>query len=186
MNLGFLDFLLHKKSSQFSHSTSSGVGKDVYDDWQAMTEIQGGFFSAMTMARNLPGTALAFRCRAKDLEQMLHLSYSDKMQKYFFELGKRYKVRMQFSNSIVLYTYMYAYKQRHGTILNITDEFTHNLFDSEHLKLQYLADNNKKITLKFSLKGAKPAVNSTTARTRDNLKDEQIKEMKEAGEMKEN
>jgi hypothetical protein len=177
MNFGFLDFFLHKKTAQFSQSTTSGIGKDIFEDWASMTEDQGGFFSAYTMSRNLQGTALAFRCRTTDKDQMLHLSYSSKMLKYHFKPGKRYKVRFQFSNSIVLYAYMYAYKERHAKILNIADEFIQNIFDSEHLKLQYLNDNNKKVTIKFSLKGALPAINVTISRTEDFIKEMQKREL---------
>ena len=98
------------------------------------------------------------------------------MPKYFFQPGKRYKVRFQFSNSIVLYAYMFAYKDRHAHIINVVDDFMQNLFDSEQLKMQYLNDSNKKVTIKFSLKGATPAINITTSRAEDYLKAAQKKE----------
>ncbi|MEA1888543.1 MAG: hypothetical protein U9N50_02005 [Pseudomonadota bacterium] len=164
--MGLLSFLRDKKTAQLSQSTVSGVGKDLFDDWAAMTEEQGGHYSALTMSKNVHGVGLTFRCRTRDMQKMISLCISEKADKYFFELGKKYKVRLQFENSIVIYAYMRAYKQRHATIVDIMDEFIHNIFDSDKLKLQYLGDNGKKITMKFSLKGSTPAINSTIARTR--------------------
>ena len=165
--MGLLSYLRDKKSASLMYqSTTSGIGKDLYDDWAAMTEAQGGYYSALTMSKNLQGVGLTFRCRPSDQLKVLSLSIAEKADKYYFEPGKRYKVRLQFDNSIVLYGYMHAYKQRHVTIDNIVDDFIHNLFDSENLKLQYLGDNGKKITVKFSLKGSTPAINSSIARAK--------------------
>ena len=164
--MGLLSYLRDKKTANMSQSTTSGIGKDLYDDWAAMTEEQGGYYSALTMSKNLGGVGLTFRCRPKDQVKMLSLSIAEKANKYYFEPGKRYKVRLQFDNSIVLYGYMHAYKQRHVTIVDIVDDFIHNLFDSENLRLQYLGDNGKKITVKFSLKGSTPAINSSIARAK--------------------
>lgn len=165
--MGLLSYLRDKKTENLmTQSTTSGIGKDLYDDWAAMTEAQGGYYSALTMSKNLQGIGLTFRCRPSDQLKVLSLSIAEKAAKYYFEPGKRYKVRLQFDNSIVLYGYMHAYKQRHVTIDNIVDDFIHNLFDSENLKLQYLGDNGKKITVKFSLKGSTPAINSSVARAK--------------------
>ena len=164
--MGLLSFVRDKKIATLSQSTTSGVGKDVYTDWVAMTEEQGGYYSALTMSKNLYGAGLTFRCKTSDQKKMICLSISEKADKYFFELGKRYKLRLQFDNSIVLYAYMRAYKQRHATIIDISDEFIHNLFDSENLKIQYIGDNGKKITMKFSLKGSHSAIASSIARAK--------------------
>ena len=164
--MGLLSFVRDKKIATLSQSTASGVGKDVYTDWVAMTEEQGGYYSALTLSKNLYGAGLIFRCKTSDQKKMICLSISDKAEKYFFWPGKRYKVRVQFENSIVIYAYMRAYKQRHATIVDIMDDFIHNIFDSEKLKLQYLGDNGKKITMKFSLKGSTAAINSTIVRAK--------------------
>ena len=164
--MGLLSYVRDKRIATLSQSTASGVGKDVYTDWVAMTEEQGGYYSALTLSKNLRGVGLTFRCKTSDQKKMICLSISEKADKYFFEPGKRYKLRLQFDNSIVLYAHMRAYKQRHATIIDISDEFIHNLFDSENLKLQYLGDSGKKITVKFSLKGSAPAINSSIARAK--------------------
>ncbi len=165
--MGLLSYLRDKKTAHLTQSTVSGIGKEMHEDWAAMTEIQGGYYSALTMSKNIHGAGLTFRCRAKDQLKIISLSISEKTDKYFFELGKRYKIRLQFDNSIVLYAYMFAYKHRHASIENITEDFIHNLFDSENLKLQYLGDNKKKVTMKFSLKGSHSAINATATRAKD-------------------
>ncbi|MFW2439948.1 MAG: hypothetical protein ACN4GR_11305 [Arenicellales bacterium] len=164
--MGLLSYVRDKRIASLSQSTASGVGKDVYTDWVAITEEQGGYYSALTISKTLHGVGLAFRCKTSDQKKMICLSISDKAEKYFFRPGNRYKIRVQFENSIVIYTYMRAYKQRHATIIDIMDDFTHNIFDSEKLKLQYLGDSGKKITMKFSLKGSAAAINSTIARAK--------------------
>ncbi len=169
--MGLLSYLRDRKTEHLSQSTVSGIGKEMHEDWAAMTEIQGGYYSALTMSKNIHGAGLTFRCKAKEGRKIISLSISEKTDKYFFELGKRYKIRLQFDNSIVIYAYMHAYKHRHACIEDITEEFTHNLFDSEHLKLQYLGDNKKKVTMKFSLKGSNSAINATIARA-ENYSDE--------------
>ena len=165
--MGLLDFIKEKKSTHMSQSTTSGVGKDLHLDWAAMTEEQGGFFSALTMSKNLHGAGLTFRCKTKDLQKKLCVSFSEKAYKHHFDVSKRYKVRFQFNNSIVLYAYMFPYKPRHAYIHDVVDEFIHNLFDSDTLKLQYLGNDNKKVTMKFSLKGATPAINASIARANE-------------------
>ena len=161
--MGLLSYVRDKRMASLSQSTASGVGKDVYSDWVAITEEQGGYYSALTMSKNLHGVGLAFRCRTRDLQKKICLSISEKSDKYFFRVGKRYKVRLQFENSIVIYVYMHAYQQKHATIDHLMDDFIHNVFDSESLKLQYLGDRGKIITMKFSLKGSTPAIKSTLA-----------------------
>ena len=170
--MGLLRYLKDRKeeSSSMSRSTTSGVGKDIHLSWAAMTEEQGGFFSALTMAKNLHGAGLAFRCKSNDLQKKLNISFSEKMQQYHFNVQKRYKVRFQFSNSIVLYAYMFPYTPRHAYIHDIVDEFVHNLFDSDNLELQYIGDNKKKVTMKFSLKGSRPAINATITRATEQQK----------------
>jgi len=165
--MGLLSFLRDRKEEHLSQSTVSGVGKDIHEDWAAMTEVQGGFYSALTMSKNIHGAGLTFRCKANDERKIISLSISEKTEKYFFELGKKYKIRLQFDNSIVIYAYMFAYKHRHASIEDITEDFIHNLFDSENLKLQYLGDNKKKVTMKFSLKGSTAAINATIKRAKD-------------------
>ena len=165
--MGLLNYFKDRKDANLSQSTVSGVGKEMHADWAAMTEQQGGFYSALTMSKNIHGAGLTFRCKTKDQSKKISLSISEKTEKYYFELGKRYKVRLQFDNSIVLYAYMFAYKHRHASIEDITEDFTHNLFDSENLKLQYLGDNKKKVTMKFSLKGSNTAINATTTRAKN-------------------
>ena len=163
--MGLLSYLRDKKTAHLSQSTVSGIGKEMHADWAAMTEIQGDFYSALTMSKNIHGAGLTFRCKAKEVDRkIISLSISEKADKYYFELGKRYKIRLQFDNSIVIYAYMFAYKHRHASIEAITEEFIHNLFDSENLKLQYLGDNKKKVTMKFSLKGSNSAINATVVR----------------------
>jgi len=165
--MGLLSYLRDRKTEHLSQSTVSGVGKEMFADWAAMTEVQGGYYSALTMSKNIHGAGLTFRCKAKEDRKIISLSISEKTDKYFFELGKKYKIRLQFDNSIVIYAYMFAYKHRHASIEDITEEFIHNLFDSENLKLQYLGDNKKKVTMKFSLKGSTAAINATIARAKD-------------------
>jgi len=165
--MSLLDYFRNKSYGQLSQSTTSGIGKEMHGEWAAMTEEQGGFYSALTMSKNIHGAGLTFRCRTKDQQRMINLSISDKSEKYFFELGKRYKIRLQFSNSIVIYTYMNAYKHRHARFEDITEDFITNIFDSEHLKLQYLGDNKKKVTMKFSLDGATAAINTTLTRAEE-------------------
>lgn len=165
--MGLLSYLHVRKIARLSQSTTSGIGKDLYDDWAAMTEEQGGYYSALTMSKNLRGAGLTFRCKARDQQKIICLSISEKTDKYFFVPGKRYKLRLQFKNSIVLYAYMHAYQQRHATLIDISDDFIHNIIDSENLKLQYLGDNEKKITMKFSLKGSALAINATIARANE-------------------
>ena len=165
--MGLLNYLRDKKASHLSQSTVSGIGKESHINWAAMTEEQGGFYSALTMSKNIHGAGLTFRCKTKEDQKMFSLSISEKTDKYFFELGKRYKIRLQFDNSIVLYAYMFAYKHRHASIEDITEDFIHNLFDSENLKLQYLNDNKKKVTMKFSLKGSTSAINATVMRAKN-------------------
>jgi hypothetical protein len=165
--MGLLSYLRDKKTAHLSQSTVSGVGKEMHEDWAAMTEQQGGFYSALTMSKNIHGAGLTFRCKSKDQSKLFCLSISEKTEKRFFELGKRYKVRLQFDNSIVLYAYMFAYKHRHASFEDITEDFIHNLFDSENLRLQYLDDNKKKVTMKFSLKGSHSAINTTSTRAKD-------------------
>ena len=162
--MGLLDYLRDKKTAHLSQSTVSGVGKEIHADWAAMTEIQGGFYSALTRSKTIHGAGLTNRCKAKEDRKVISLSISEKTDKYYFELGKRYKIRLQFDNSIVIYAHMFAYKHRHASIEAITEEFIHNLFDSGNLKLQYLGDNKKKVTMKFSLIGSNSAINSTIAR----------------------
>ena len=163
--MGLLNNVFHKKLSQYSDSsTTSGVGKELFDDWAAMTEEQQGYFSALTMSKNIRGAALSFRCRSKDHLEMFTLSMSGKSNKYFFEKDKIYKARLHFDNSIIIYASLHAYKEKHAVIADISDEFLENLFDSERLDIEFNGEDNKKVAVKFSLKGAGPAIESSIER----------------------
>jgi hypothetical protein len=163
--MGLLSNILHNKLSQFSDtSTTSGVGKEHFDDWTAMTEEQQGYYSALTMSKNISGAALSFRCRSKDHMEMFTLSMSGKSDKYFFEKNKNYKVRLHFGNSIIIYTSLHAYKEKHAVIADVTDEFLENLFDSKSLEIEFSGEGSKKVAVKFSLKGATRAIESSIER----------------------
>jgi len=163
--MGLLSNVFHNTLSQYSDSsTTSGVGKEHFEDWAAMTEEQGGFYSALTMSKNIRGAALSFRCRSKDRIEMFTLSISGKSNKYFFEKDRKYKVRLQFDNSIIIYASLQAYKEKHAVLADISDEFLENLFDSEGLEFEFRGEGNKKIAVKFSLKGATRAIESSIER----------------------
>lgn len=163
--MGLLNNVLHFKSSQFSDSsTSSGIGKEHFDDWTAMTEEQQGYFSALTMSKNTRGAALSFRCRSKDHLEMFTLSMSGKSHKYIFEKDKQYKARLHFDNSIIMYASLHAYKMKHAVIADVTDEFLENLFDSNSIKIEFYGEDSKKTAVLFSLKGATPAIKSSIER----------------------
>jgi hypothetical protein len=168
--MGLLNNVFQNKLSQYSDtSTTSGVGKEHFDDWAAMTEEQQGYFSALTMSKNIRGAALSFRCRSKDYLEIFTLSISGKSDKYFFEKGKKYKVRLHFGNSIIIYASLQAYKEKHAVITDISDEFLENLFDSESLKIEFHGEGNKIVTAKFSLKGARRAIESSIERCSNSL-----------------
>lgn len=158
-NLRFNKLVRHSESS-----TTSGVGKEEFMDWSAMTQEQSGYYSALTMSRNLQGAGLTFRCRIKDPLKMFTLSMSGKNDKHLFEIGKKYKIRLQFDNTIIIYAYMHAYKQKHATIFDISDKLIENMVDSKSLKLEFIGQQEKKIITKFSLKGASSAIESVIAR----------------------
>jgi hypothetical protein len=155
---------LAELSSMSVHSTTSGIGKDTYQDWHAMTSAQRGYFSALTMARNLQGAALTFRCRPNDPQHILSLSISKKSDKQLFEENKTYKVRMEFSNTIILYGHLNAYKEKHAMILGVSSEFMENITDSSWVKLQFVGAGGKKFTTRFSLNGAQKAIEAVIAR----------------------
>lgn len=161
-NLRFNKLVRHSESS-----TTSGVGKEEFMDWSAMTQEQSGYYSALTMSRNLQGAGLTFRCRIKDPLKMFTLSMSGRNDQYLFEIGKRYKLRLQFDNSIVLYTYMHAYKQKHATIVDVSGRFLENILDSQNVKIEFIGERGNKITTKFSLKGASSAIESVIARSNE-------------------
>ena len=163
--MGLLNNILNFKSSQYSDaSTTSGIGKEQFDDWAAMTEEQQGYFSALTMSKNIRGAALSFRCRAKDKLEMFTLSMSGKSNHYIFEKGRHYKARLNFENSIILYASLHAYKEKHAVVADVTNEFLENLFDSEGLQIEFYGEDNKIIVAKFSLKGATRAIESSLER----------------------
>ena len=161
--MGLLNKVFHLKSSQYSDSsTTSGVGKEHFDDWTAMTEEQRGYFSALTMSKNISGAALSFRCRSKDRLEMFTLSISGKSKKHTFEKGRRYKVRLRFGNSIIIYASLHAYEEKHAVIADVTDEFLENLFDSKSIEIEFYDEETKKVSIHFSLKGAASAIETST------------------------
>lgn len=163
--MGLLSSLRNTKLTRLSGSTTtSGVGKEEFLDWAAMTEEQQGYYSALTMCKNLRGAGLTFRLRTQDRIKMFTLSLSGKTDKYFFEMHKKYKIRLQFDNSVMMYAYLHAYEQRHATIIDISDEFLENVSDSQSLEIEFVGESGKKVTTKFSLKGASSAIESTIAR----------------------
>jgi hypothetical protein len=81
---------------------------------------------------------------------------------------------LKFSNSVVLYAKLHAYKERHAIILGVNEGILENLADSEKLCLEFVAENEKKYTLKFSLTGAPEAINSATSRCQMNMKDNSL------------
>jgi hypothetical protein len=122
--MGLLNNILNFKSSQYSDaSTTSGIGKEQFDDWAAMTEEQRGYFSALTMSKNIRGAALSFRCRAKDKLEMFTLSMSGKSNHFIFEKGRHYKARLHFENSIILYASLHAYKENMQLLLMLRMNF---------------------------------------------------------------
>ena len=166
--MGLLNKLYFRKlARQSESSTTSGVGKEEFLDWSAMTQEQRGYYSALTMSKNLHGSALTFRCRISDPLKMFSLSMSGKNDKYLFAIDKRYKIRLQFDNTIVMYAYLHAYKQKHATIVDITENFLENIRDSQSLKIEFIGQSGKKITTKFSLKGASSAIESVIARSKE-------------------
>lgn len=163
--MSLLNNILHFKSSQYSDSsTTSGIGKEHFDDWVAMTEEQQGYFSALTMSKNTRGAALSFRCRSKDRLEMFTLSMSGKSDQFIFEKDRHYKARLHFDNSIIMYASLHAYKEKHAVIADVTDELLGNLFDSKGIKIEFYGEGNKKIDVLFSLKGATPAIESSIER----------------------
>lgn len=166
--MGLLNRLcLNKLARHSESSTTSGVGKEEFMDWSAMTQEQKGYYSALTMSRNLHGAGLTFRCRINDPLKIFTLSMSGKKNKHLFEVGKRYKLRLQFDSTIIMYAYLHAYKHKHATIVDVSEEFLENILDSECLKIQFIGERGKKITTKFSLKGASSAIESVIARSNE-------------------
>ena len=145
-------------------TTTSGVGKEEFMDWAAMIEEQLGYYSALTMSRNLRGAGLTFRCRSQDQFEVFTLSMSGQTDKYHFETDKKYKTRFQFDNSVILYAYLHAYKQEHAIIIDVSDDFLENIYDSQNLKIEFTGEGGKKVAVKFSLKGASSAIKSTIER----------------------
>jgi len=163
--MGIINNLLFNRLTQFSESnTSSGIGKEEHLDWSAMTEAQQGYYSALTMSRNLHGAALSFRCKPDSPNRAFTLSMLGESDKYYFKTNKRYKIRLQFDNMVVIYAHINAYKPKHATILDISDKFFDNIADSQGLKVEFTGENEKKISMKFSLKGAFSAIKSTMER----------------------
>ena len=166
--MGLLNNLRFRKlARQSESSTTSGVGKEEFLDWSAMTQEQKGYYSALTMSKNLHGAGLTFRCRTSDPLKMFTLSMSGKNNNYLFAIDKRYKIRLQFDNAIVMYAYMHAYKQKHASIVDISEQFLENIYDSQNLKIEFIGESGKKITTKFSLKGASSAIESAIARSKE-------------------
>jgi len=166
--MGLLNNLRFKKlARQSESSTTSGVGKQEFLDWSAMTEEQRGYYSALTMSKNLHGAGLTFRCRISDPLKMFTLSMSGKNDKHLFAIDKRYKIRLQFDNTIIMYAYLHAYKHKHATIVDISENFLENIYESQSLKIEYIGESGKKITTRFSLKGASTAIESVLARSKE-------------------
>lgn len=166
--MGLLNNLRNKTIGRLSElstvTTTSGTEKEMFRDWVAMTEEQGGYFSAFTMSKNLAGAALAFRCRPDDPARLFCLSISRKSDKHLFDMNGMYKARIQFDNSIVIYAHLNAYKEKHAIILGVADQLMEHLNDSSSLKIEFIGKGKKKFTARFSLKGAADAVNATMAR----------------------
>ena len=166
--MGLLNNLRFRKlARQSESSTTSGVGKEEFLDWSAMTQEQRGYYSALTMSRNLHGAGLTFRCRISDPLKMFTLSMSGKNDKYLFAIDKRYKIRVQFDNAIIMYAHLHAYKQKHATIVDLSEKFLENIYDSESLKIEYIGERGKKIKTTFSLRGASTAIDSVIARSKE-------------------
>ena len=170
--MGLLSNLRSKTLGKLSElstvtTTTSGIGKEDFMDWTAMTEKQGGYFSALTLARNLSGAALTFRCRPNDPAMLFCLSISKKSDKHLFDKGVMYKIRIQFDDSIVIYAHLNAYKEKHAVILGVADQLMEHLHDSTSLKIEFIGKGNKKVTTKFSLKGAASAIDATIARSEE-------------------
>jgi hypothetical protein len=160
-----LDKLLNKGLSRNSESsTTSGVGKQEFMDWATMTQQQRGYFSALTMSRDLRGAGLTFRVKAQNLQKMFTLSMPGKTDESVFLANKRYKIRLQFDNAVIMYAHLHAYKHKHATIVDVSDDFLENVIDSQKLKIEFIGETGKKITTKFSLKGAASAIQSAIAR----------------------
>lgn len=166
--MGLLRKIRNKGLTQLSESTTtSGIGKQEFMDWAAMTEEQSGYYSALTMSRNLRGAGLTFRCKSRDASKKFTLSMSGSRDKYFFKIDKNYRIRLQFDNSVILYANLHAYKQKHATILDVSEDLLENIFDSKKLKIEFIGESNKKVTIYFSLKGASSAIESVIARCGD-------------------
>ena len=166
--MGLLNNLHFRKLAGQSESiTTSGVGKEEFLDWSATTQEQRGYYSALTMSKNLHGAGLTFRCRISDTLKMLTLSMSGKNDNYLFAVNRRYKIRVQFDNTIIMYAYLRAYKQKHATIVDLSEEFLETIYDSQSLKVEYIGERGKKITTKFSLIGASVAIESVIARCKE-------------------
>ncbi|MFV1975917.1 MAG: hypothetical protein ACC651_09225 [Candidatus Scalindua sp.] len=166
--MGILNNFLNNRLTRFSESsTTSGIGKEEFMDWSAMTQEQGGYFSALTMSRNLRGAALSFRCKPNSPKKIFTLSMSGESDKYLFETNKRYKVRLQFGNMVVLYATLHAYKPKHATIVDISEKFIENMSDSQRLKIEFVGEDGKNISVKFSLKGAASSIDSTIERSNE-------------------
>ena len=74
---------------------------------------------------------------------------------------------MQFDNTIIMYAYLHAYKYKHASIVDISEKFLENIYDSQNLKIEYIAESGKKVTTNFSLKGASTAIESAIARSKE-------------------
>jgi len=163
--MGILNNFLNIRPARHSESsTTSGVGKEEFMDWAAMTQEQRGYYSALTMSKDLRGAGLTFRCKTNSPKIKFTLSMPGELDKYIFETNKKYKIRLQFDNMVVLYAYIHAYKQKHATFIDISDKFFENMSDSQSLRIEFIGEGGKKITTKFSLKGASSAIESAIAR----------------------
>ncbi len=70
--------------------------------------------------------------------------------------------------AVIEYGYMHkgllVNEQKHATIVDVSDELLENIFDSNRLKIEFISESGKKVTTKFSLKGASSAIESAIAR----------------------
>ncbi len=167
--MGLLNNLLNikRRSGHSESSTPSGIGKEEFLDWAAVTQGQKGCYSALTIAKNLKGAGLTFRCKTNSPQKIFTLSLSGKSESYLFEINRKYKIRLKFDNTVVLYAYLHAYRTKHATIIGISDKIIENMSDSQSLKIDFISQTGKNITTKFSLKGASVAINSAIARSNE-------------------
>ena len=89
-----------------------------------------------------------------------------------FDENKTYKVRLQFSNSIVLYGHLNAYKEKHAMILGVADQMMENIAESAWIKIEFVGVGGKKFTTKFSLRGAMDAIEAVIARANQDKPEE--------------